>query len=234
MFIPAPPKSKKVSKYRQDESVTGVKEMWTPKKDKMRSQEGKKQSYLVGKNLDYELILQKSSLPLETLKITASMTDDFSPQEIILSKADMNAITRTEFVSNDVVDAMLSLVEKSFKDTVTSDALNFYTVQTLRIILAHAVERNLVKQGKFLIVLPRFLALNSYEERRKKAAKMKDILPGCHFTLVSNFGCNEGEVNVYETFERIQRQRCDPHRGRVSNCPNFIKLRSGKASHQLR
>ena len=201
MFIPAPPKSKKVSKSRQDESVTGVKEMWTPKKDQIRSQEGKKQSYLVGKNLDYELILQKSSLPLETLKITASMTDDFSPQEIILSKADINAITSKEFVSNDVVDAMLSLVEKSFKDTVTSDALNFYTVQTLRIILAHAVERNLVKQGKFLIVLPRFLALNSYEERRKKAAKMKDILPGCHFTLVSNFGCNEGEVNVYETFE---------------------------------
>ena len=206
LFIPTPQKKKIGSKGREDESVTGVKEMWTPKKDQLRSQEAKKHPYLVGKNLDYDLILKKSSLPIETLKISASSKDESTPQEIVLSKADIVNIMNKEFVSNDVVDAMLSLVEKSFQDAISTDTLNFYSVQTIRIILADTVERRLVKQGKFLIVLPRFLALESYETRRKKAKKMEDIPPGCHFTLVSNYGCEEGEVNVYETFQGYREE----------------------------
>ena len=27
------------------------------------------------------------------------------------------------------------------------------------------------------------------------------VIPGSHYTMVSNIGCNKGEVNVFETFE---------------------------------
>ena len=46
--------------------------MLKPKKDQMISQEENKHQYLVGKNYDNELILKKSSLPIETSKISAS------------------------------------------------------------------------------------------------------------------------------------------------------------------
>jgi len=117
-FVPTPAKSKKRSGMHENESVTAGKEMWTPKKDIQRSKDSKKQPYLIKKSLDYDLILKKSNLPLESLTVTGPSDDEGIRQSIVLSKADIESITtKYEFVVNDVSDALMSLIEKEFRES---------------------------------------------------------------------------------------------------------------------
>ena len=224
-FIPTLSKHKKQSSdmLLKNESVTASKEMWTPKKDVRRSKESKKQSYLVQKTLDYDLILRESNLPIESLTVTGPCDNEGIRQTIVLSKTDIKSIiTKYDYVVNDVPDALLSLVEKKFRETGNGSDLNFYSIQMARIILNG--DRSMLRPGKFLTLLPRYFFLPSSEEtkklekkkreeiekckdKKKKKVEDEDLTTDCcHFTLVSNFNCDDGEVNVYETFEGF---RCE-------------------------
>ena len=55
----------------------------------------------------------------------------------------------------------------------------------------------MVKEGKFITIIPRSFGL---DEEGDRLAGKNDNEPGGHFTLVSNLFCEPNEVNVYETF----------------------------------
>ena len=59
-----------------------------------------------------------------------------------------------------------------------------------------------------MTVMPRGYALQAYEDRRANAALGQDagVEPGSHYTLVSNISCEQGEVNVYETFDPFRTE----------------------------
>ena len=50
------------------------------------------------------------------------------------------------------------------------------------------------------------IGLTVEDERMTAMSKgsKRDVAPGCHYTLVSNLQCGDGEVNVYETFEPLR------------------------------
>ena len=122
-FIPAPKKKQK-SNFKQNESVSGSKEMWTPRKDRQRSKDSSKRKYITHKILDYDEVLKHSNLPIESLCVTGSRRllpsmeiDDGKPQEIVLHRGDIVDVqSKNNYVTNDVVDAMLSLLDKKINE----------------------------------------------------------------------------------------------------------------------
>ena len=218
-FIPAPAKKKQKSNFKQNESFSGSKEMWTPKKDRQRSKESSKRKYITHKTLDYDEVLKHSNLPIESLRVTGSRRllpsmelDDGKPQEIVLHRGDIVDIqSKHSYVTNDVIDAMLSLLDKKInEDHFNLGPVKVYSVQTTRVVLSpHTTyDHALVIPGKFVTVMPRRYALQAYEDRRENAALGQDagMEPGSHYTLVSNISCEQGEVNVYETFDPFRTE----------------------------
>ena len=189
--------------------------MWTPRKDRFRSKEGPKGKYMKNKTLDYDEILHRTNLPLESLRVTGNrriltnMALDEHPQAFLLNKRDIEDIqTKNRYVTNDVVDALLSLVDKEINEEYSNlGTVKVYFVQHTRLILTG--EDNLVSPGKFVTVMPRYYALDDYEDRRADAllGGGEGSEPGSHYTLASNIFCEQDEVNVYETFGPFQTEK---------------------------
>ena len=139
--------------------------------------------------------------------------DDGKPQEIVLHRGDIVDVqSKNNYVTNDVVDAMLSLLDKKInEDYCNLGPVKVYSVQATRVILSPhtAYDHDLVNPGKFVAVMSRHYALQAYEDRRENAARGEDagVEPGSHYTLVSNISCEQGEVNVYETFDPFRTEK---------------------------
>ena len=213
-FIPTMPKKQK-RKVEPNESFGGTSEMWDSQrlKDKQR----KKDNYMKGRQIDHEAIVRRMDPPLESLKVTGSRMQlgDSSersdlPESIVLNSDELGGLlNRSEFIGSQVVDSGLILLDKRLnEESNMKEKVFVYTIQILRLILygvnnpIHG-KNNLVNQGKFITILPRDFGLTVEDERMKAMSKgtNRDVAPGCHYTLVSNLQCGDGEVNVYETFE---------------------------------
>ena len=69
-----------------------------------------------------------------------------------------------------------------------------YSTQNCRLIFTGVPD--LVQDGKF-IVIPRDFGL---DDEGSRLAGSSDIVPGSHFTLISNLFYEPDEVNIYETY----------------------------------
>ena len=218
-FIPTMPKKLK-RKVEPNESFGGTSEMWDSQrlKDKQR----KKDNYMKGRELDLEAIVRRMDPPLESLTVTGSrmQLDDPSersdfPESIVLNSNELEGLLhKNEFISSQVVDSGLILLDKRLnEESNMNEQIFVYTIQILRLILygvnnpIHG-KNNLVNQGKFIAILPRDFGLTVENERMKAMSKgsKTDVAPGCHYTLVSNLQCGDSEINVYETFEPFRSQ----------------------------
>ena len=122
-----------------------------------------------------------------------------APQAIVLTKEDINFISTPHvYLSSDAVDAGLCLLDRKLNEESDLDVV-VYTTQNLRLIF-HG-DNSLVKSGKFVTIIPRSFGI-SEEGARYAAMKAGHIEnePGGHFTLISNLHCQQGEVNIYETY----------------------------------
>ena len=158
-----------------------------------QKQTSKKAKYIKHKNVDIEAIADEIDLPVVPIRVTgpkkalAGKDDEdaskLAPMAIVLQSDDIKYITQLHsYLTTDAVDAGLCLLDKKINEEGKSNVA-VYSTQNCRLILNG--ERDWIKPGKFVTVIPRYFG------------------PGGsagHFTLVSNLFCEENEVNVYETF----------------------------------
>ena len=214
LFMPSPLKKRKTSTV-QNETYSSGKEKWTPKKDRTRAREGKNSggNYIMNKKLDYENVIRQSNLPIESLTVTGSRRNlttlalEKTPHMFKLNKKDIEDIQKKNaYVTNDVIDAFLSLLDKKLnEDHFSLGVVHVIFVQNCRLMLTSENKFLPTWQGKFLAVMPRNFSLTDYETRRELAEKgeLEGFEPGSHYTLVSNLYCKDYEVNIYETWDPL-------------------------------
>ena len=221
IFMPSKQK-KDGRKTKHDETFGGSSERWDSQKSKDLSR--KKDNYIKGKKIDHDAIISSMEIPFENLRVTGTtklMTDqDLQlglPESIILSTEEVRwLLTKNIYISSEVVDCGLILLDKRLNEqSRMNESIVVYTVLNLRLILGG--DTSLVNKGKFLAIIPRDFGLSSEKERFEtmKAGQKEQSSPGSHYTMVSNLQCNDGEVNVYETYH--------PYRS-----PEFLLNESGK------
>ena len=205
-FLPAGVKTKK-AQFNVNESFGGSVERWDSQKAKESGR--KKDNYIKSRPIDHDAIIQNMNVPFEILKITGSrrlLADPTTrlelPEVINLNQQFIQwLLEKNTYVPSEVVDCGLLLIDKKLnEDSNMTEPVIVYTSHILRLIF-QGVD-NLVQKGKFLTVMPRdFGIVREYDRYESFRATGKDsIAAGSHFTLVSNFGCESNEVNIYETF----------------------------------
>ena len=115
---------------------------------------------------------------------------------------DMLSLTTVNAYCTDaIIDGGLLLIDKQLNRNpdMNSDDVNIYTSQVCRVIMA--LDNSLVKDGKFITVIPSNAALKTYDERQLCIRGGTTSDPCGHFTLVSNLHCEPSECNIYETIE---------------------------------
>ena len=207
LFIPAGP-SKNKPRLESNESFGGTFEKWDSQRTKSTTR--RKDNYIKNKTIDYDAIIDHSDIPVENLKVTGSrlsrltseVTKEGPPEFMVISQSEIkDLLTKHCYISSAVVDSGLILLDKRFnEDSNMNDVLNIYTIDNLRLILGG--EPNLVNKGRFVAVLPRDFGMEAEIDRFREfnAGRNDDVVPGSHYTLVSNLHCVEGEVNVFETY----------------------------------
>ena len=198
-FIPSMPRKK--NKTFENESFGGTSERWDSQRSKDTPR--RRENYMKGKDIDHEAIIEQSGL-VESLRVTGSRVRGSREPEVIVLNSDEieGLVTKNSFISSQVVDSGLILLDKRFnEESNMSERICVYTIQSTRLILSGVPD--LVKDGRFIAILPRDFGLASEPDRYKAIAGGQENVVGsaCHYTLVSNLQCDEDEVNVYETFE---------------------------------
>ena len=117
---------------------------------------------------------------------------------VVLSQQDVTWLMGEDYISDNVVNAGLLLLDKRLNDpnSKSSDVVNVYSIHHLRLILSGV--GGIVQTGKFICIMPRNFALVDYDKQQEQS--------GCHFTLLSNLYCEAFEVNCYETFTPFRNQ----------------------------
>ena len=198
VFKPTPSKSQK-KKRKAKENFYGCQEDW----DSHKKRTPRKSNYLKGKILDFDAIMGDMDIPVEFIRVTGARkalgADEgeasLVPMAIQLHAEDIGFITSQHtYITSDAVDAGLCLLDRKLNEESTLN-VTVYSTQNCRLILTGVP--NLVKEGKFITIIPRSFGL---DEEGDRLAGKNDNEPGGHFTLVSNLFCEPNEVNVYETF----------------------------------
>ena len=205
IFKPTPTKSQK-KKRKVKENFYGAQEDW----DSQKKRTPRKTNYLKGKILDFDSIISGMDPPIETIRVTGAkralgtdMKEDsanLAPMAIQLDADDIRRINSQHvYVNSDAVDAGLCLLDRKLNEE-SSLNVTVYSTQNCRLIITGVP--NLVQDGKFIAIMPRSFGLDEEDDRLAaiKAGAGDDIVPGSHFTLVSNLFCEPSEVDVYETF----------------------------------
>ena len=195
-FVPSSAKKKGKSSHKAD-SFDGAKETW----DSKRGKGPKNKTYVKGKTVDHTNLAQSLDTSTEGIVVTGrNPTANEFPQRISLSPNDIMSIkTRHRYINTEVVDAALSLIDRKLCET-GNQGITVYSVQDTRVILT--VNPNQAISGPFLTIMPRDSAV-AQEENRYEAFKQNRVVAdaGSHYTMISNIGCAENEVNVFETFQ---------------------------------
>ena len=173
----------------------------TPKKKRTP----KKTNYLKGRTIDFDSIVAGMALHVDFIRVTGTRralgkdegdnTVNLSPMAIQLKAEDIRLITnKHEYITTDAVDAGLCLLDRKLNEE-SSLNVTVYSTQNCRLIVTGVPD--LVKDGKFITIIPRNFGL---DEEASRLAGSSDGVPGSHFTLISNLFCGEDEVNIYETY----------------------------------
>ena len=223
-FMPTPSKKERKER-RQNESYDGSKEQWGPKKSKVRNnnhymknkildhdrievglQSGDEISQKIGnvdkaKNRPKIRNVDKAENRQETDKIGQGeeiRITNVNKGGVVLSQQDVTWLMGEDYISDNVVNAGLLLLDKRLNDpnSKSSDVVNVYSIHHLRLILSGV--GGIVQTGKFICIMPRNFALVDYDKQQEQS--------GCHFTLLSNLYCEAFEVNCYETFTPFRNQ----------------------------
>ena len=163
----------------------------------MTSSLQKKDTYIKGKSLDPDFTAYMMDLQQGIVRVTGN-----EGQMMKVNKRDIDEIVSKQYISDVAVDAGLLLLDKRLNDVANphQEKITVYSVATCRLILGGL--DNIVP-GKFITIIPRHMALEDLDEVQetvKTGIQPVGVNAG-HFTLVSNLFCNEGECNVFETFD---------------------------------
>lgn len=118
-----------------------------------------------------------------------------------------NMLNSDIYIDSESVDACLSLIDRKLsEDCAYVEGVTIHSITSLRLIATGNTD--LVKDGHFLTIIPRKLAI---EEEAARMNALKSGLAGkdvdvIHYTLVSNIHCGPNEVNVYETLSSYRQQ----------------------------
>ena len=149
-----------------------------------------------GKPLDYTFTAFLMDQQQGTIRVTGN-----GDETVKLKKRDIDYIVSDQYISDEVVDAGLLLLDKRLNNATKPHAqkITVYSTATCRLILRGLGS---IVPGKFIAILPRHMALSDFDEMKKTIKTGNQPTDGNagHFTLVSNMFCEEGECNVFETF----------------------------------
>ena len=198
IFKPKP--AKKNKNVKPKESFNESFEMWDSKKPTKKKEQN---TYLKGKIIDYPKI-EKANLISNQNKIIVRGPGAASgslPQSIVIPRENFaKVLTEHTYIDTECVDAGLSLIDRKLsEDCIYVEGVQIYNNTALRLIATG--NQSLIKDGPFLAIFPRHLAIQEEEEQMRALSRGEnrpDALLG-HFTLVSNIHCEAKEVNVYET-----------------------------------
>ena len=192
------PKPLKKSATKQKENYNESFESW----DK-RTPIKKKPTYMKNREIDYSFIEEDNFKTRSSKKVVRGpgALKGLCPQAIEIEEERLDTyLNKGIRIDNEAVDAALSLIDRKLsEDCMYVEGVTVYNNTALRLISTG--DSSLIKNGPFLAIFPRILAIVEETEQAEalgRGEKKPDLDIG-HFTLMSNIHCEPGEVNVYET-----------------------------------